>query len=322
MALACLIPSNEWDFPFFKRLAHNDTGAASGHQGGIVIPKDLRPFFPSLSENDTSTWKPTTDRRIAAELFAEERFLGTANTRYQFQTWGGERSPESRLTDQLVPLRSLAKAGDLLVIQRSMDRLDLFRLTLVRQSSAEYRQVDALTGEKRWGTFGASKPLTQKDLEAAAADESADEKKSFLLFDEKAHFREAMTKKMARSVVFRERVVRIYERTCAVCKSALKSPVGLYELDAAHIVPRSKLGTDDARNGIALCKRHHWAFDLGLFGISNEMTILVPSHVASIPENDSLRLLQGKGIVSPLAPTLSPHPLALKWHRENIMLSE
>ena len=25
----------------FKKLSHNDTGKARGHQGGIVIPKDI-----------------------------------------------------------------------------------------------------------------------------------------------------------------------------------------------------------------------------------------------------------------------------------------
>jgi putative restriction endonuclease len=37
-----------FDRPMFKRLAPNDTGAAPGHQGGIVIPKDLGPYFPDL----------------------------------------------------------------------------------------------------------------------------------------------------------------------------------------------------------------------------------------------------------------------------------
>ena len=111
MALICLTTSGDWDSPIFKVLANNDTGNARGHQGGVVIPKDLRPFFPGLA-GTTSAAMPTMDHRIKAELFVENTYQGTVNTRYQFQTWRGKRSPESRLTDQLGPLRNSAKGGD------------------------------------------------------------------------------------------------------------------------------------------------------------------------------------------------------------------
>lgn len=84
MALFALTQSPDWDLPFLKVLANNDTSAASGHQGGIVIPMNLRPFFPGLSEN-TSPLNPTTDKRIEADLFVENRFLASVSTRYQFQ---------------------------------------------------------------------------------------------------------------------------------------------------------------------------------------------------------------------------------------------
>ena len=53
-----LINDPTWDSPFFKRLANNDTGNARGHQGGIVVPKDLRQFFPELDEGRTSSDTP------------------------------------------------------------------------------------------------------------------------------------------------------------------------------------------------------------------------------------------------------------------------
>ena len=49
MSLQSILADPAWDAPFFKLLANNDTGAASGHQGGVVIPKELRPYFPSLN---------------------------------------------------------------------------------------------------------------------------------------------------------------------------------------------------------------------------------------------------------------------------------
>jgi predicted restriction endonuclease len=37
------------------------------------------------------------------------------------------------------------------------------------------------------------------------------------------------------------------------------------QLEAAHIVPYSKNGTDDPSNGITLCRPHHLAVDRALF---------------------------------------------------------
>lgn len=320
MPLLCLIQSEEWDFPFFKKLANNDTSTAKGHQGGIVIPKELRIFFPQLSESITSAQAPTTDQRIEADLFVEDRFLETVSTRYQFQTWGGTRSAESRLTDQLSSVRDLAKGGDILILQRNSSSLNRYRLTLVRQSSTDFHLIESLIGNNKWGVLGSAPPMTQVDLEDAINAESAREHLPFTMIDESAQVSEIRSKKVARSVAFREIVCGLYSHTCAVCGTALKSPLGTIEVDAAHIVPRSRFGADDARNGIALCKRHHWAFDFGLFGINSAMQILVPKHVSAIPQNEILREINGSSLLTPKNPLLAPHPEALEWHRHNILL--
>jgi putative restriction endonuclease len=83
--------NEDWDVPFFKRLAHNDTGQAVGHQGGIVLPKDLRQFFPTLDKAQTSAATPTTDRSLRVELYLATGRVAEATVRYQIQTWGGIR---------------------------------------------------------------------------------------------------------------------------------------------------------------------------------------------------------------------------------------
>lgn len=319
MALIALAPSTDWDLPFFKVLANNDTGAASGHQGGIVIPMDLRPFFPGLS-GATSSWNPTTDQRIEADLFVENRFLTSVSTRYQYQTWGGTRSPESRLTDQLAPLRNLACGGDILVFQRSIDRLDRYRLTLVRQSSDGIIALQSLVAGRRWGILGAATPMSDNELADALGQEQQRESSNFSLTDDEALQVESQVLRIARSVAFRLSVTKLYGYTCAVCGESLKSPRGMMELDAAHIVPRSMLGADDARNGIALCKRHHWAFDEGLFGIGNQREIIVPHTVRKISANAVLANFNGRPIREASQPHLRAHADALAWHRENILL--
>ena len=71
------------------------------------------------------------------------------------------------------------------------------------------------------------------------------------------------TKARIHQPVFRQRVLRAYQTTCAVCR--LKH---VELLDAAHIISDSKPNGDPIiPNGIALCKIHHAAYDRNLLGI-------------------------------------------------------
>lgn len=320
MALSCLSTSPEWDFPIFKVLANNDTGNAPGHQGGVVIPQDLRKFFPGLT-GAISAVNPTIDHRLNAQLFIENEYKGTVSTRYQFQTWGGVRSPESRLTDQLGSLRNVASGGDVLIIQRSIDRLDYYRLTLVRKTSPEFPAVNALLVGRRWGPVTiTTPPVSDDDLRSALVEEKAVETAPFSLIDPAAGIVTTTVKKVARSIVFRSTIIEQYEETCALCEEALRTPAGLIEIDAAHVLPRSLMGADDARNGFALCKRHHWAFDKGLFGIGDDRKVLVPTAVSSIAQNTSLKKFHGHPIREANTSALKVDPRAFKWHLENLLV--
>lgn len=76
--------------------------------------------------------------------------------RYQYQTWKGTRKAESRLTDELSPMRNHARGGDILIFQRHARLLDYYKLTLVRQSSPDFsgflRPFHRDAGEP-WATF-------------------------------------------------------------------------------------------------------------------------------------------------------------------------
>jgi putative restriction endonuclease len=79
------------------------------------------------------------------------------------------------------------------------------------------------------------------------------------------------TKQRVHQPVFRATVMRAYETRCSVC-SLRHGQL----LDAAHIVPDShEHGIASVRNGIALCKIHHAAFDAKILGIR-------PDHVVQI----------------------------------------
>ena len=71
------------------------------------------------------------------------------------------------------------------------------------------------------------------------------------------------TKARIHQPVFRQRVLRAYQTTCAICR--LKH---VELLDAAHIISDSQPnGEPIIPNGIAMCKIHHAAYDRNLLGI-------------------------------------------------------
>lgn len=77
------------------------------------------------------------------------------------------------------------------------------------------------------------------------------------------------TKQRLHQPVFRATVLRAYETRCAVC--ALRHP---QLLDAAHIVPDSEdAGIPSVRNGLALCKIHHAAYDSLVLGIRPDLVV-------------------------------------------------
>lgn len=114
-----------------------------------------------------------------------------------------------------------------------------------------------------------------------------------------------------RDEAFRCVVLHEYDFTCAVCE--MKFRLGnLVEATAAHIVPKRENGTDDPRNGLALCHSHHWAFDAGIFTLSDDHQVLLsPAVERAEARNFGLLDLSGKPILLPGNEVLHPHPEAL-----------
>lgn len=312
---------NEFDAPLFKILAPNDTGNAPGHQGGIVIPRDLDPYFPQLSRQVTPA-KPTVDQFVVAHLFDGPQYLDTVETRYQFQTWGGTRSPERRLTGNLGPIRNLAVGGDILLIERGVVDETVYRLTLVRNGTNQFHNFAAAIQPRRWGPLyiGAA-PARESEVEQALTEILEHEHKAFALFDEAAGVVEGRTRTVARSRAFQTRLVELYDRRCAICETGLVHPSGRCEPHAAHIVPRRLKGADDARNGLLLCRTHHWAFDEGLIGINPDYDVIVPALVLQADANASLAVLAGRKIRLPTNQLLAPDANALTWHMQNLLIN-
>ena len=61
-----------------------------------------------------------------------------------------------------------------------------------------------------------------------------------------------------RSAGFRRAIMQVYAYTCAVCELNIRASSGESVTDAAHIIPFFVSYNDDVRNGMSLCKSHHW----------------------------------------------------------------
>jgi putative restriction endonuclease len=86
---------------------------------------------------------------------------------------------------------------------------------------------------------------------------------------------------------FRQRVLRAYRTTCAVCRLRHDEL-----LDAAHILPDGHpRGLPVIPNGLTLCKLHHAAFDANIIGIRPDLRIEVRDDV--LEEVDGPMLLHG-----------------------------
>lgn len=129
---------------------------------------------------------------------------------------------------------------------------------------------------------------------------------------------------------FRQAVIQAYDYRCSVCGLKMKSPGALsWEVEAAHIVPHRSFGRDDIWNGLALCRFHHWAFDVGWFTLRHDFTIDVNERIHKIPSDygfmgsyDVLRkiLEPNKRISLPEKGSIFPHENSISWHRDNVFI--
>lgn len=124
--------------------------------------------------------------------------------------------------------------------------------------------------------------------------------------------------RIGRNAAFRHHVLSAYHHQCCLCSDSLADTHGMHETEAAHIVPKRFHGADDVRNGLALCRKHHWAYDRGLFGIETDYAVVIPAKVLAIPDNKSLAQYRGHSIQTPDA-VFAPDSRALQWHRKHIL---
>jgi hypothetical protein len=117
-----------------------------------------------------------------------------------------------------------------------------------------------------------------------------------------------------------------YRYQCAVCQSKFllkqNGDEDVIEAEAAHIIPVSKSGPDDPRNGLSFCRRHHWAYDQGLFTVTDSKTIKIsPVIMRAERRRFDLEEYEGEPLVGPASESCRPAEEALEWHQNKIFRS-
>jgi putative restriction endonuclease len=118
------------------------------------------------------------------------------------------------------------------------------------------KQTQISRGEsKQLHGFDFTKPdLTEKDISASVPEERK---------------RALITASMwVRDQNFRSRVLHVYGYKCAFC--GLQANL----VQAGHIDGVAKKGTDEVKNGLAMCAIHHTAFDRGLLAVREDFVIV------------------------------------------------
>ena len=113
---------------------------------------------------------------------------------------------------------------------------------------------------------------------------------------------------------FRVLITDAYKRRCAITGEST-----LIALEAAHIIPYSREGTHDVRNGLLLRADFHRLFDVGLVSVTPDLRIKISPRIREAYFNGKAYYRMNNAPLTqiPDRPELRPDPDRLDWHYKN-----
>jgi putative restriction endonuclease len=129
-------------------------------------------------------------------------------------------------------------------------------------------------------------------------------------------YAERVAKVRLHQPLFRQRVLVAYAHQCSICRLRHTRL-----LDAAHVLADAEGGAPIVTNGIAMCKIHHAAYDVDIFGISPDYKVGVRPDVLQEIDGPTLRytLQEINGAAIQLPHKVSARPdkdlLEVRWRR-------
>jgi putative restriction endonuclease len=129
-------------------------------------------------------------------------------------------------------------------------------------------------------------------------------------------YAERVVKQRLHRPMFRQRVLLAYKNQCSICRLRHTRL-----LDAAHVLSDSEGGEPVVTNGIAMCKIHHAAYDVDIFGIDTTYRVSVRHDILEEVDGATLRYtlqeINGSRIDLPSRRSARPNQelLDVRWHR-------
>jgi putative restriction endonuclease len=121
--------------------------------------------------------------------------------------------------------------------------------------------------------------------------------------------------KKKRDPKFREKILRAYGYSCAICGFNVRLAHTLVGVEAAHIKWHQAGGPDTEENGIALCSLHHKLFDRGVFTLTTERRMVVSQDAhGSHGFEEWLMRFNGQVVREPIQSYYYPDQSFLHWH--------
>ncbi len=148
--------------------------------------------------------------------------------------------------------------------------------------------------EGRIGAYGRRiEALTEEDGTGAAGEDAPEEE--------------------VRDTAFRRVVTDAYDYRCTACGLRLVHD-GRSIVEACHLVPWSESRDDDPRNGLALCRNHHWAMDRSLIAPGPDMIWYASKSLDKrIDGEKGLLELKGQPVIKPSKERYGPKQDALEY---------
>ena len=272
------------------------------------IQKNKIPLSPDLAETFMRYWSKVTDRRpnIALPFF----HLKSDGFWHLHPNAGYEKALS--VTDRITAVSRLREViayasldDDFFVLLTDTGDREIIRQTLIHVYLLDFKQaIESLIAEGQ--QISEYEQLLISEVEHP--------------FSPQKPTTPVPEEEPIRSAGFRQAIMGLYDYACAVCRLRIVTIDGESATDAAHIIPFRISQNDDVRNGVSLCKLHHWSFDKGLISLSKNYQILVsPLMSDRRPTEWMLTELQDKSILLPEHDQLYPAQDALDWHRGEVL---
>lgn len=295
----------------------------------MLISQKSEDFFPLLSETELNDVilipivSPETNEKVYCSYVYH-------NSKFHPSKFTGQPRNEFRLymNNGIDPKRRYFQPNDIVVFQRieTDELIPIYEFFLFREPNKNYIILNEIVEQSNLkGGHALYKeeldflPSTSyhEDISIVIPDEVKRDaaKKQKEIQDDTSIDKLEETKgaNLFNSVSFRDFVLLGYERKCAITETSI-SYNSLINLEAAHIKPKAHNGSFLPCNGIAMSRDMHWAFDKGMFYITDDYKVKVHKDVV----DTLLGKYNDKTILLPKEDFFKPEKKYLEHHRENV----